>query len=75
MMQAELLDTRWRWRVIWYVKRVCMSMNKLGYNHKPWLNHGERHVFLAHRFIYLYFSQISDQSMEIDHKDENRANN
>jgi hypothetical protein len=38
-------------------------------------DHGERHTKLAHRFIYWCFNPNFDQSMEIDHDDENRSNN
>jgi hypothetical protein len=45
-------------RVIWYVKRVCGSMNKLGYIISPKDDHGD-HVFLAPLHILVLSIQIS----------------
>jgi hypothetical protein len=49
---------QWLEGVIWYVRHACMNREDRIRKRVCKDDHGERHVFLAHRFIYWCFHQI-----------------
>jgi hypothetical protein len=62
--------------VIWYDETRLYSHEQVRVHmYKREDDHGERHVYLTTALYNLYLYPDFDQSMEIDHKDENRANN